>query len=129
MKKHLLYISSNDRTSDLELNGAKLINNTVTGEWSPLFGSKVKLVVNNSYFYNNSGKQGGSLYFIDTDLIVDNSIFRLNNSRTISSGGHIYLSRGKSIIKNSEFYQAKVAKEGGASYIENHVSNFTNITC
>jgi len=83
MKRSLIYFNVIDNTSGLELDRIKIINNTVTDEYSPFYGSRMKLVVNNSYFYNNSGKQGGSLYFSDTNLTVDNSIFRLNNSRSI----------------------------------------------
>ncbi len=79
------------------------------------------LAIADSEFHHNaaSSSSGGALY-LDTDAVIQNSLFYSNTSS--NGGGAIYISHGITVtIQNSVFHKNLTGNDGGA--INNHGAN------
>lgn len=92
--------------------------------------SESQMTIRNSVFENNQGVNGGAVYNLLTDLLIENSIFRNNDTSKGSVGeqtfggfgGGVYTDgagtgTGTITIRNSRFEGNKGAGQGGGAFL------------
>ena len=80
------------------------------------------LVVNNSYFYNNTATEGAAIFVGgDTYALIENTMFykniALNDTSALSGGGAIFVNNWNTHIYNCSFVENYAELNGGAIYI------------
>ena len=80
------------------------------------------LVVNNTYFYNNTATEGGAIFVGgDAYALIENTMFyqnkALNDTSALSGGGAIFVNNWNTHIYNCSFVENYAELNGGAIYI------------
>ncbi len=101
-----------NNAATLYLSHSNILNNRLTNRSGGLYNKGGHATINQTFFFNNSGRWGGGVASLGATTLIQDSTFLQNHAR--DHGGAVHNQDSTVIITNTTFIQNQADDNGGA---------------